>query len=227
MSNMAISAATLSPVAILDTEGDIVEVNQAWKDFGERNGVSKGYTAVGKNYVTISQQAGDEYGDRAAAELRRLLNDEQTGFTVVYPCHSPTQERWFRLYATAVSFGGDRYFLLIHQRLGRDSPSRGNSPSDVGDAPTGTTDYRDRRRLVTYSLSSDESASDSLLMAFDAIGVDIQRQDTTLVDWIDPDVINKLQTSTSEFYITFDVWDYPVALTPDKVIIYTPESSSQ
>lgn len=215
----------LPPVAVLDTHGDIVEVNQAWKGFGERNGVSEEYTAVGKNYVEITQQAGNRHGDRVTAELRRLLSDEQTGFTSVYPCHSPNTERWFGLYATAVSFDGDQYYLLVHQRLNRDSFSRATSPSDIGDAPTRSVDYRDRIRLVTYNLSSDESASDGLLMAFDAIGVDVQRQDTTLVDWIDPDVINRLQTGVSEFYITFDVWDYPVALTPDKVIIYTAEGS--
>ncbi|WP_336022714.1 hypothetical protein [Halobellus salinisoli] len=220
------SAATLSPVAVLDTYGDIVEVNQAWKAFGERNGVSKEYTSVGKNYVAISEQADDIYGERVATQLRRLLSDEQTGFTVVYPCHSPNQKRWFRLYATAVSFGGGQYYLLVHQQLDRDSPSRGNTPSDGVDAPTRNADHRDRNRLVTYNLSPDESANDGLLMAFDAIGVDVQRQDTTLVDWIDPDVINGLQTITSEFYITFDVWNYPVALTSDKVIIYTPEGSS-
>lgn len=224
---MAISSTpSLSPIAVLDTQGDIVDVNQAWKAFGERNGVSEEYTAVGKNYVVVSQQAGDRYGDRVTAELQSLLNDEQTGFTVVYPCHSPSQERWFRLYAMAVSFGGDRYYPLVHQRLDRDSTSRGNSPSDVEDAPTRSAYYRDRSRLVTYNLSSGESATDGLFMAFDSIDVDVQRQDTTLVDWIDPDVINALRTRTSEFYITFDVWNYPVALTPDKVIIYTPERSS-
>lgn len=224
---MAISSVSgLSPVAVLDTQGEIVDVNHAWKAFGGRNGISEEYTSVGKNYVAVSQQANDIYGDRVAAELRRLLSDEQSGFTVVYPCHSPSQERWFRLYATAVSFGGDRYYLLIHQRLDRDSPSRSDSSSDVEDAPTRSADYQDRSRLVTYNLSPDEPATDGLLMAFDSIGVDVQRQDTTLVDWIDPDVINALQTRTSEFYITFDVWNYPVALTPDKVIIYTPERSS-
>lgn len=220
------SAATLFPIAVLDKLGYIVGVNQAWKDFGERNGVSKGYTAVGKNYVTISQQAGDEYGDRAAAELRRLLNDEQTEFTVVYPCHSPNQERWFRLYATTVSVDDDRYHLLIHQRLDRDSLSRGNVPSEVRETPTRNVSYRDRNRLVTYNLSSDESATDGLFMAFDAIGIDKRHKDTTLHDEMDTDAINALQTNMSEFHITFRVWNYPVSLTPEKVIIYTPEHSS-
>ena len=225
---MAIStAATSAPIAVLDENGDIVGVNRAWKAFGARNGLPESYVSVGKNYVAISEQAGDKYGDRIAAELRRLLTDEQTDFTAVYPCHSPNQERWFRLYATAVSFDDDQYYLLIHQRDNQDTPSRSKSPSEIADFPIRSVDHRNLDRLVTYSLSPDESVTDGVLMAFDAIGIDTQHEDTTLQDWIDHDVINTLQTSTSNFQITFLVWNYPVAITSEKVIIYTPEHSSE
>lgn len=220
------STAGFSPIAVLDEQGDILEVNQAWKAFGDRNGLPEGYSSVGKNYVAIAQQAGDEYGDRVATELRRLLSDQQTEFEVVYPCHSPEQERWFRLYATAVSLRNDRYYLLVHQRLDRDPPPRGNSSSEVGDAQTRSTEFRNRSRLVTYRLSPDESATEGLFMAFDAIGIDIQNQETTLRDWADPDVINALRTSASDFHLTFHAWNYPVGLTREEVIIYTPERSS-
>jgi hypothetical protein len=217
------STARFSPIAVLDEQGKIVEVNQAWKAFGDQNGLPEGYTSVGKNYVAIAQRSDDKYGVRVATELRRLLNDEQTEFTAVYPCHSPNQERWFRLYATAVSLGHDRYYFLVHQRLDQDPPSKGNSPSEVGDAPTRSTDYRDCSRLVTYSLSSNESATEGLFIAFDAIGIDIQSQETTLQDWTDPDVIDALRTSTSDFHLTFRAWNYPVSLTPEEVIIFAPE----
>lgn len=221
------SSVTFSPIAVLNTHGDIVEVNQAWKAFGERNGLSERYTAVGKNYVTVTRQSNDKYGDRVVTELRRLLAGEQTEFMVAYPCHSLNQERWFRLYATAISFDGSRYYLLVHQRLNQDPPLRGNSLFDIVDTPTRRANYRDRNRLVTYSLSSDESASEGLFIAFDAIGIDLQGQDTTLQDWIDPGVVNDLQTSISDFHITLHVWNYPVGLTPEKVIIYTPERNSK
>jgi PAS domain-containing protein len=221
------SAATLSPTAVLDEKGNIVSVNRAWKNFGEKNGLPEEYTVEGKNYVVISQQADDEYGKRVATELRRLLTGEQTEFTVVYPCHSPNQERWFRLYATTVSFGGDRYYLLVHQRANQDPRLSDKQPSDVMDTSTKKVDHRDRRRLVTYDLSSDESAIEGFIMAFNAIGVDTRRQDMTLHDWIDTSAINALQTSSSDFHLTFRVWNYPVGLTPDEVIIYTPERSSE
>lgn len=224
---MAISSvAAYSPIAVLNEHGDIVGVNEAWEAFGDRNGLSEEYTCLDKNYVDISRQAGDQYGDRVAAELRDLLTDEQTEFTVAYPCHSPTRERWFRLYATGVSIGDEQYYVLVHQRLNRDSPPGSRSSSEGRDAPARCGDHRDRSRLITHSLSSDESPVVGLLMAFDALGIDLQSQDTTLQDWIDPDVINTLQSSTSDFYITFPVFNYSVGLTPETVIIYTPEHRS-
>lgn len=171
------------PVTVLDEQGDVVEVNQAWKAFCERNGLPGEYTSEGENYLTIAKQAGDEYGDSITTELRRLLNSQRNRFTVVSICHSPNQERWFRLYATAVSLGNDRYYLLVHQRLDRDPSSKGNSPSAVGDAPTRSPSYPDRNRLV----------------------------------------IDALRTSTSDFHLTFRAWNYPVSLTPEEVIIFTPE----
>lgn len=202
-------------------------MNRAWRVFGDRNGSAEEYTPEDENYVTVSRQAGDSYGDRVAAELERLLTGEQTEFTVAYPCHSADQERWFQLYATAVQFGDDPHYLLVHRRLDRAPPSGSDSASDVGGAPTRSDDDGNHCRLVTYSLSSDESAIEGILMAFDAIGIDPQSQDTTLRDWIDPDVIATLRTSTSDFDITFPAWNYPVGLTPEKVIIYTPERRSE
>lgn len=221
------STGTLSSIAVIDKHGDIVWVNQGWKSFGDRNGLVEGYTSVGKNYVTISQQADDKYGERVAVQLGRLLTDRQTEFTVVYPCHSPNQERWVRLYAIAVSFGDTRYYLLIHQRIGQKPPLRDKSPPEVLDAPEGSNDYRDHNRLVTYTLSSDETVTDGLFIALDAIGIDVQSRDTTLHDWIDSEIIKAFQTSTSNVHMTFSAWNYPVSLTPEQVVIYTPERSTR
>lgn len=224
---MAVShAVTVSHLAVLDETGVIVSVNEAWEAFGDRNGSPEGYTAVGKNYVTVSAQADDENGDRVATELRRLLAGKQTDFTVVYPCHSPKQERWFRLYATVVSIDTDQYYFVVHQPMDDDSSSSGDPSSEGVDAPTTSVDGPERGRLVTYRLSPGQSATEGLLLAFDSIGIDPRSQDTTLKDWTDPDAINALGTGTSDFRITFPVWDYPVSLTQQKVTIYTPDSSS-
>ncbi|WP_369698426.1 PAS domain-containing protein [Halorubrum sp. AD140] len=218
---------TPSPIAVLDENGYIMSVNRAWEAFGEQNGLPEDYTAEGENYVLISQQADDTYGKHVVAELRRLLTGRQTEFTVVYPCHSPKQERWFRLYATAVSLNNEHYYLVIHQQISHDTASGDRWEPTVVTASTGSVDQWGQGRLVTYTLSSDESATEGLLMAFDAIGIDTQRRDTTLQDWIDPDTINTLQSRTTDFHLTFRIWGHTVGLTPRQVIIYSPERSSE
>lgn len=211
------------PTAILNQEGYIVGVNPAWKAFREQNRLSAAYPAKGKNFVAISQQAGEQYGDRVAAELHRLLADEQTAFTVKYPCHSPNQERWFRLCATAMKVSEEPYYLLVHRRLDQHPPALSNAASDGAEAPPNHVGHRNRNRVVSYELSSKEGATDGLLDAFVAIGVDPQRQDTTLHDWIHPEALDRLQRHTAEFHITFPIWNYRVSITPEEVTIYTPE----
>lgn len=214
---MAISSvATRSPIAVLDEDGVIVGVNRAWRAFGDRNELPEDDTYIGKNYLAISQQADDRYGERVVAELRGLLADEQPEFRVVYPCHSQNQERWVRLYGSAVSFGDGRYYLLVHQRLDPEPPSM--------EAPSPAEDHG---RLVTYSLSADELATDGLFRAFEALGIDVPRQDTPLEDWINTDAINAIKAEMTDFHLTFTVWGYPVSLTPGTVSIYTPEQASE
>lgn len=225
---MALSfVAPHASISVLDSAGDIVSVNRSWKAFGDRNGVAKPYPAEGKNYEVRSQQASDDYGDRVTAELRRLLTDEQTEFTVEYPCDSPNQDRWFRLYATAISLGDEPHYLLVHQQLEEDPTATATSPSDAEDAQTRTGDTRDPGRLVTYKLSADESASHGIFMAFDALGIDVQKQDSTLGDWIDPDIVDSLRTKNPEIDIEFTAWNHQVGLNTHRVIIYTPEDSSE
>lgn len=221
------SDAAPPPTAVLDSGGEIVGVNQAWRDFGDGNGLPDEYSCVGDNYVEISARASDSYGECVVAELRCLLANEQRAFTVEYPCHSATHDRWFRLYATAVRFDGEQYFLLVHHRLDRDARSSSKPSSDAVGALTGDGDQRERSRLVTYDLSRDETIPEGLVTAFDAIGIDVQREDSTLQDWIDPTVFDALQTSTTDLEITFQAWDYPVGLTRETVIIFTPQRDSE
>lgn len=221
------STAKFPPIAVLDNHADIVEVNKAWKVFGDRNGLAEEYSSVGRNYVEISEQADTEYGDRVAAEFRQLRTDGQTEFSVVYPCQLPNGERWFRLSATAVSIGGDRYYLLVHRRVHRDSPSNAESAAERIDGPKKCADLAAHGRLVAYDLSPDESATEGICRAFDSIGIDPQTLDTTLQDWTDPEAIDALQSSTACFHTTFQAWNYPIGLTTKDVTIYSPESGTE
>jgi two-component system, chemotaxis family, CheB/CheR fusion protein len=87
-------------VAVLDPQGVITMVNRAWLAFASDNGATAATcNAIGINYLKVceagcgSQDA--PYATQAAAGLRAVLSGQQTNFSMEYPCHSPTQERWF------------------------------------------------------------------------------------------------------------------------------------
>lgn len=92
-----------SPIAILAESGHILEVNDAWKKFAQENGLNDPDFGLGTNYLDICDQAaaaGDELAAQAAAGIRQVLNGKRDEFELEYPCHSPTQERWFTLKVT-------------------------------------------------------------------------------------------------------------------------------
>lgn len=89
-------------IAILDKAGRIIEVNGAWTRFTLENG-GEDYllqTGVGNNYLTVCQRVVGEDAELAMQALRGIqsvLDGSQAHFTLEYPCHSPTQQRWFIL----------------------------------------------------------------------------------------------------------------------------------
>lgn len=83
-------------VAILDNEGSIIAVNEAWREFADANGmVSAGY-GVGANYVSICEAArGNEWADRAAKSVRAMLSGDVAESSFIYPCDGPGEKRSF------------------------------------------------------------------------------------------------------------------------------------
>jgi len=99
---LAILNALPAHIALLDTSGTIVSVNEAWRRFGQDvlQGANFG---VGLDYLAVCDAAmGDcsEEAGIAAEGIRRVLRGETRQFGLEYPCHSPTERRWFRLMVT-------------------------------------------------------------------------------------------------------------------------------
>ena len=93
-------------VALIDGTGMIVTVNRAWQDFGDANGLQSANHGVGLNYLGVLDAA--EGVDKCEAALiavgiRAVLAGRQSSYSVEYPCHSPTEQRWFLLTATAIT----------------------------------------------------------------------------------------------------------------------------
>jgi two-component system CheB/CheR fusion protein len=86
-------------VAVLEPDGTIRMVNAAWRRFALANGDPGLKTCgTGSNYlnacVTDTQQDGDS-ALAAVGGLRGVLEGTLPSFSMEYPCHSPTQRRWF------------------------------------------------------------------------------------------------------------------------------------
>jgi PAS domain S-box-containing protein len=99
-------------IAVLDKEGNILLVNEAWERFAESNvddAAQIAATGVGQNYLGVLEKVLDNESIKTVREnLRAVLEGKSQTFTVEYECHSKTEERWFLMQANALhsSTGG-------------------------------------------------------------------------------------------------------------------------
>lgn len=92
-----------SHICVLDADGSILLVNEAWRIFAAENSDNTGNFAEGANYLAICDNAqgdGAENGRLFAAGIRAILKGERDTFILEYPCHSPDEQRWFIGFAT-------------------------------------------------------------------------------------------------------------------------------
>ncbi len=101
----AILNALPANIALLDNQGSIISVNEAWRQFGRANALQGPEHEIGVNYLEVCDSAHGENASeasQAAAGIRSVLRGELTTFSLEYPCHSPTERRWFLMTVTPV-----------------------------------------------------------------------------------------------------------------------------
>ena len=84
-------------VALLDRDGVIAWVNQAWQAFAAANGGDPARTGTGVSYLQACAAARDDpVAQEVAGAIHAALAGDLPGpLTVDVPCHSPATERWF------------------------------------------------------------------------------------------------------------------------------------
>ena len=90
--------ALTSHICILDARGTIRLVNHAWRRFATENGAVSIRSEVGSNYLAVCGVAsgpGSEESGAFAQGVRDVLQGRSELFELEYPCHSPTEDRWF------------------------------------------------------------------------------------------------------------------------------------
>jgi PAS domain S-box-containing protein len=100
-------------IAVLDQHGEIVMTNRAWLAFAAANDGTK--DGVSGNYLAACESASnDELATRVAAGLQAITSGQRSEFSLEYPCHSPTVERWFLLRAQRYEGPGEACVVVAH-----------------------------------------------------------------------------------------------------------------
>jgi PAS domain S-box-containing protein len=107
-------------VALLDSRGVIISVNENWRRFATANILQGSEYGVDQNYLEICERVtseGAEEAHAAARGIRRVLKGEVKDFSMEYPCHSPNEKRWFQLMVTPVREGGMTGAVVMHLNI--------------------------------------------------------------------------------------------------------------
>ncbi len=96
--------------AVLDSSGKILAVNEAWKEFGARNGLKWPDFGVGRDYLRYG-------GDEFKSNLKKLLAGKMDLLSLVYPCHSPEKQRWFFFIGLPLAPGKPAGVALVHTNI--------------------------------------------------------------------------------------------------------------
>ncbi len=107
-------------VAVLDEYGAIIAVNKAWREFAVSNSAVSERLTEGANYFAACASATGEdaiMAARFAAGLRAVINGELNEFSLEYPCHALTEQRWFIARATRFEFEGKGRAVVTHANI--------------------------------------------------------------------------------------------------------------
>jgi diguanylate cyclase (GGDEF)-like protein/PAS domain S-box-containing protein len=108
-------------VCILNKAGDILLVNQAWRDFYDTNSTSPMIDDyfIGTNYFQLCGQSKGADSDGAELLVKgafQVIRGELDEFSLQYPCHSPIQKRWFNVRVTRFK-NDSEHLMLSHQNI--------------------------------------------------------------------------------------------------------------
>ena len=106
--------------AIVESSGTILAVNKAWRRFAKDNGADPGKVSEGANYLGVCDGATGEQSEYArtfAEGLRSVLAGTEDTFAIEYPCHSPSERRWFVGNVGRLADGDKPMALVSHENV--------------------------------------------------------------------------------------------------------------
>jgi len=113
----AILNALPTHIALLDSHGFIVSVNQAWQAFAIANGLRFPDYGVGTNYLAVCDRvlgADAEDARKAAEGIRAVLHGGREGYSQEYPCKSKNAAGWALLTVAPLAGGNAGGAVVMH-----------------------------------------------------------------------------------------------------------------
>ena len=110
----------IAHVCVIDAHGVIVTVNRAWLDFAAGNGGSLSDLQEGASYLGVCEFAASVSTPDAAEAgqflvlLRDVLAGRRQHFQLEYPCHSPTEKRWFIVRVSHIEASDPPRYVVAH-----------------------------------------------------------------------------------------------------------------
>lgn len=98
-------------IAILDAQGTIVLVNKAWRTFSTENGGDTSSYYVGSSYSELCSG-----GELTGRHIENVIDGRERAFSFEYPCHSQSEQRWFKLDVSPIS-GRERGAVIVHTNI--------------------------------------------------------------------------------------------------------------
>ena len=109
-------------IAIMDKDGTIILVNEAWRAAANRNPPLHKTTALceGANYLEILDKVKGlekENARETASAIRDLVTNPGKKFVFKYPCHSPSKKHWFIAELSSFHEKENQCLTISHQEI--------------------------------------------------------------------------------------------------------------
>jgi len=118
--NQQIINSTDDHIAVVDKNGIILSVNDAWRNFALANlGGDESAWGVGVSYfVDCDKKWGDvNSAEKAYEGIKNVMKGTMTNFQLEYPCHNPgVENRWFLMNTLPMKEGGGSV-LISHTNI--------------------------------------------------------------------------------------------------------------
>jgi signal transduction histidine kinase len=97
-------------IALLDSEGNIVAVNDKWIALAAETSTPWGRVGPGMNYLEVCRQAGASSSEarEALSGIRAVLKGKAESFNMDYACQTSSGRTYFRMCVTPICYGDAR-----------------------------------------------------------------------------------------------------------------------